>query len=55
MGVGVNLLSENVNRSGIQNDTETAFKTNKAVDLTVNTQTIKYSTYMSMSCNYNDG
>jgi hypothetical protein len=55
VGVGVNLLGENVNRSGIQNDTEAAFKVNKAVVLTVNTQTFKYSMYMSMSCNYNDG
>jgi len=55
VGVGVNLLGDNVNRSGIRNETEAAYKANKAVDLGVNAQTIKYSTYRSMSLNYNDG
>jgi hypothetical protein len=42
--------------SGMQNDTEAVFKPNKAVGLTVNTQTIKYSTYtrISMRRYYND-
>ena len=50
MGVGVHLLGDSVNRSGTRNDTEAAFEANKAVDLTVNKQTIKYSTCTSMSC-----
>jgi hypothetical protein len=41
VGVGVNLLGDNVNLPGIQNDTKALFKANKAIDLIVNTQTIK--------------